>query len=145
MNEERDQPSAGTLPLLQHNCHHNRDHQGNAEPPQTVANGTLQGLEDVVLAGVAPVGGRAHAGRFSVDFHAAAVAAAAPPAAFLHPQLQQLCAVVEGGVQARGLREDGGGGGGGRRRGRGAEGARSEAAAPRQQLHDDTWASREQT
>lgn len=95
------------------------------------------------MAGVAPVGGRAHTGRFSVDLHAAAVAAAAPPAAFLRPQLQQLCAVVEGGVQARELRE--GGGGGGRGRGRGSEGARSEAAAPRQLLPDDTWASGEQT
>lgn len=141
MKEERDQPSAGTLPLLQHHCHHNRDHHGNGEPPYTVADGTLQGLEDVVLAGVAPVGGRAHTGGLSVDLHAAAVAAAAPPAAFLRPQLQQLCAVVEGGVQARDLREDGGGGG----RGRGAEGARNEAAAPRQLLPDDTWASREQT
>lgn len=134
VNDDQDQPCAGTPSLLDHDCHHNNDRHSHAESWRTIDDWALHGLQDVVLAGVAPVGRRAHTGSFSVDFHAAAIVTAPPPAAFCSAQVQQQSAGIQGGVQARDFREcrDGGGWG------RGAVGARSEASASQQRLHDDT-------
>lgn len=133
LKDEGDQPRAGTLPPLHHDHQHNNDHHHHAEPRRTIGDGALHGLQDVVLAGVAPVGWRTRTGSFSVDYHAAAVVAAAPPAAFCSVQVQPPSAAVKGGARARAFRAHRDGGGWRR----GAEGARSEAGACRQLLHGD--------
>lgn len=128
-------PCAGTLPPFNHDCRHNDDHQTHGEPCCTIDDGTLRGLKDMFLAGVALVGQCAHTSSFSTDLHAAAIVAAAPPAAFRSIQVHQLYAGIEGGVQSRHFREcrDGGG------RWRGAVGTRREGDASWQLLHDNTW------
>lgn len=107
-----EKPCADALLPLNDDRHHNDHHHTHAERRRAVDKGSLHGLEDVLLAGVAPVGQRAHTRDFPIDLHAAAVVAAARPAAFGSVQVHQEPAGVEGGVQAGelGAFRDGGSG-----------------------------------
>lgn len=95
----------GTLPPLNHHCHHSDDHHSCTEPCCTVDYGTLHGLQEMVLTGIAAVAQRTHTCCLCIGLHTASVAAAASLAALLALQAAELTAYIQGGGQALDFRE----------------------------------------
>ena len=97
------QPHVGPLLPPDEHGHYSNDHHSHTEPCGAIDDGTLHGLQEMVLTGITTIAQRTRTCGVSIVFHTVSIATAVTLAALLGIQVHELAADIHGGVEVNGF------------------------------------------